>query len=90
MSTDEQLETLIGDSSVKRSSREKILGAKIDSKHNFDDDVKTICIKASNILRALASATLYISIEKKTSSKFVFVCTVQLLFINMDVKQLPQ
>lgn len=65
MSTDEQLETLIGYSSVKRSSREKILGAKIDSKHNFDDDVKTICIKASNILRALASATLYISIEKK-------------------------
>ena len=65
ISTDEQLEILIEDSSFKWSSFEKLLGAKIDSKLNFDDHLKSICSKASNILRALARAAPYTSIEKK-------------------------
>ena len=65
LSTNEQLEILIEDSSFKWSSYEKLLGVKIDSKLNFDDHLKSICSKASNILRALARTTPYTSIEKK-------------------------
>ena len=67
LSTNEQLEIIIEDSSFKWSSYEKLLGVKIDSKLNFDDHLKSICSKASNILRALARTTPYTSIEKKTS-----------------------
>ena len=66
LSTNEQLEIIIEDSSFKWSSYEKLLGVKIDSKLNFDDHLKSICSKASNILRELARATPYTSIEKKT------------------------
>ena len=65
LSTNEQLEIIIEDSSFKWSSYEKLLGVKIDSKLNFDDHLKSICSKASNILRALARTTPYTSIEKK-------------------------
>ena len=69
MSTDEQLEMLIGESPVKRRSYKKILRAKINSEGNFFDNVKTIRSKASNILRAEARKNPCMSIEKKTCSK---------------------
>ena len=46
MSTDEQVQILIGDSSIKRSSCEKLLAVNIDSKPNMDDHVKTTYSKA--------------------------------------------
>ena len=55
MSTDEQLQILVGDSSIKRSNCEKLLGVKTDSKRNFNYRVQTICGKTSNKLRPLAS-----------------------------------
>ena len=72
MSTDEQLEMLIGESPVKTRSYKKILRAKIDSEGNFVDSVKTIRSKASNILRAEAGKNPCMSIEKKTCSKLFF------------------
>ena len=43
MSTDEQRQILVEDSSIKRNSCKKLLGVKIDSKPNFDGHVKIIC-----------------------------------------------
>ena len=42
MSTDEQQQILVEDSSIKINSCKKLLGVKIDSKPNFDGHVKTI------------------------------------------------
>ena len=44
----------IGDSSIKRSSCEKLLAVSIDSKPNMDDHVKTTCSKANNKLGSLS------------------------------------
>ena len=42
MSTDEQQQILVEDSSIKRNSCKKLLGVKIDSKPNFDGHIKTV------------------------------------------------
>ena len=65
ISSDKQLQILSGDSSIKTSSCEKLMEVKVDSKLNFDDQLKTICIEASNTLRALARTTQYSSIRKR-------------------------
>ena len=65
MSTDQSVNFRLGGSLIERSDREKMLGVKTDCKLNFDEHVKTICSKANNKLRALATATPYMSVEKK-------------------------
>ena len=68
VSTDEPIEIRVGESLIKSSNCEKLLGVKTDNKHNFDTHVKGICKKANNKLRALATATPYMSLEKRNSS----------------------
>ena len=65
MSTNSNPEIQVGDSLIKASDCEKLLGLKIDYKLNFDNHVNGLCKKANNKLRALARATPYMNIEKK-------------------------
>ena len=44
----------IGEFDVKNSSKEKLLGVKIDSKLSFENYVSSLCKKASQKLHALA------------------------------------
>ena len=57
LSTDESSEIHIGDSIIKSSTCEKLLGIKTDSKLRFDDHIQDLCNKANRKLRALAPAT---------------------------------
>ena len=54
VSTNELTEIQIGDFSIKNSDSEKLLGANIDSKLNFDCHANHSCNKANKKLRALA------------------------------------
>ena len=65
MSTDQSANFQLSGSLIERSDCEKMLGVKIDYKLNFDEHVKTLCNKANNELRALATATPYMNVEKK-------------------------
>ena len=65
VSTDEPIEIRVGESLIKNSTCEKLLGIKIDNKLNFDTHVEGLYKKANNKLRALARATPYMSFEKK-------------------------
>ena len=77
MSTENAPELQIGDSLIKKSSREKLLGVIIDYKLTFDEHVTSSCKKANNKLRALARATPYMNIEnRKLLMNLFFQCTV--------------
>ena len=65
MSTENAPELQIGDSLIKTSSREKLLGVKIDYKLTFDEHGKRLCKKPNNKLRALDRATPNMNIEKR-------------------------
>ena len=65
MNTNNTPELKVGDSLIKRSTCEKLLGVKIDYKLTFDNHVGNLCKKANNKLRALARATPYMTIEKR-------------------------
>ena len=65
MSTESAPELQIGDSLIKTSSCEKLLGVKIYYKLTFDEHVKSSFNKANNKLRALARAIPYMNIEKR-------------------------
>ena len=56
---------------------EKRLAVKTDYKLNFDEHGKTLCSKANNKLRALATATPYMNVEKKENTdELIFQRTV--------------
>ena len=65
MSTNNTPELKVEDSLIKTSTCEKLLGVKIDYKLTFDNHVANLCKKANNKLRALARATLHMTIEKR-------------------------
>ena len=65
MSTNNATELQIGDSSIKTSNCEKLLGVKIDYKLTFDEHVNSLCKKANSKLRALARTTPSMNIEKR-------------------------
>ena len=65
VSIDEPMEIRVGESLIKSSTYEKLLGVKIDNKLNFDTHVKGLCKKANNKLRALARVASYMSLETK-------------------------
>ena len=65
MSTNNTPELKVGDSLMKTSTCEKLLGVEIDYKLTFDNHVPNLCEKANNKLRALARATSYMTIEKR-------------------------
>ena len=74
MSTESAPELQIGDSLIKTSSCEKLLGVKIYYKVTFDEHVKSSFNKVNNKLRALARATPYMNIEKrKLLMNFFFI-----------------
>ena len=54
MSTDQSVNFQLCSSLIEKSDCEKMLGVKIDCKHNFDE---TLYSKANNKMRALAKAT---------------------------------
>ena len=58
LSTNEPAQIQNGESLIESTNCEKLLRVKMDSKLSFDNHIKTICKKASNKLRALASYTL--------------------------------
>ena len=64
VSTDKPIETQVGESLIKSSTCEKLLGVKIDNKLNLDTHFKGLCKKANNKLRAFARATPFMSFEK--------------------------
>ena len=64
VSIDEPIEILVGESLIKNSTCEKLLGVKIDDKLNFDTHVKGLCKRANNKLIALARATPHMFLEK--------------------------
>ena len=65
MSTNNTPELKVGDSLIKTSTCEKLLGVKIDYKLTFDNHVANLCKKANNRLRPLGRATPYMTIEKR-------------------------
>ena len=65
MSTDQSVNFKLGGPLIERGDCEKMLGVKIDYKLTFDKHVKTLCSKANNKLRTLATATPYMNVEKK-------------------------
>ena len=65
VSSDDPTEIQVGESVIKNTTCEKLLGVKIDNKLNFDEHVSGFCKKAANKLRALARVTSYMSLPKK-------------------------
>ena len=65
MSAENAPELQIGDSLIKKSSCEKLLGVIIDYKLTFDEHVTSSFKKANNKLRALTRATPYMNIENR-------------------------
>ena len=65
MSRNETVDLQLGGSLIERSDCEKMLGVSIDYIPNFDEQLKALCSKANNKLRAFARATPYTSVEKK-------------------------
>ena len=75
MSTNNTPEVKVGDSLIKTSTSEKLLGVKNDYKLTFDNHVANLCKKASNKLRAVAKAIPYMTIEKRKFLMIFFQCT---------------
>ena len=78
MSTNNTPERKTGDSLIKTSTCEKLLGVKIDYKLTFDNHVANLSKKANNKLRALSRATPYMTMEKKKASDESFFFNAQL------------
>ena len=70
MSTNNTPELKFGDSLIKTSTCENLLGVKIDYKLTFDNHVANLCKKANNRLRALARATMAIEKGKPLMNSF--------------------
>ena len=64
VSVDEPIKIRVGESLIKNSTCEKLLGVKITNTHNFNTHVKGLCMKANNKLRALARVH-HICLSKK-------------------------
>ena len=89
VSTDEPIEIRVGESLIKSSTCEKLLGIKTDNKLNFDTHVKGLCAKANNKLRAIARATPYMSLEKKKLLMNSFF-NAQFNYCHLDATQSKQ
>ena len=55
----------IGDTEIKNSEYEKLLGIKVDSKLNFNEHLNNIITKASGRVNALSRVMPYMSLSKK-------------------------
>ena len=91
ISYNDSSEIKIGNSLIKSSNCEKLLGVKIDTKLTFHDHIKDLCRKANNNLCALGRVTPYMGFGKKEiTNEFLFCGTVYLLSANVDVPQSKQ
>ena len=57
LSTDEPAEIQVGESLIKSTNCQELLGIKIDSKLSFDKHIETVCKKANRVI-------LYMTMEK--------------------------
>ena len=73
LSTNEPAQIQTRQSLIESTNCKKLGGVKIDSKLSFDKHIKTICKKAKNKLRALASYTLYCYREEKGFNQLITV-----------------
>ena len=73
LSTDELAEMQVGESLIKSTNYEKLLGIKINSKFTFGKHIKAVHKKASNKLRAPARVTADVIVEKKKDSNEFFL-----------------
>ena len=64
LSTQEEANIQIANTTIKCSQSEKILGIILDNQLKFDKHVQDICQKASRILNALARVTNYTELLK--------------------------
>ena len=64
LNTNEPAQIQTGESLIESSNCEKLFVVKIDSKLSFEQHIKIVCKKASN-LRGLARVTPYMAIKKK-------------------------
>ena len=65
LSTQEEANIQIDNTTIKCSKSKKLLGIVLDNKLKFDKHVENICQKASKKLNALASVTNYIELHKR-------------------------
>ena len=65
VSNEEESKLEIGNSHIKYSKCEKLLGIKIDNKLSFEAHVESLCKKASQKLNALSRIALSISFEQR-------------------------
>ena len=65
LSTQEEANIQIDNTTKKCSKSKKLLGIVLDNKLKFDKHVENICQKASKKLNALASVTNYIELHKR-------------------------
>ena len=65
VSSDDPTEIQVGESVIKNTTCEKLLGIKIDNKLTFDEHISGLCKKAANRLRALVRVTSYVSVPKR-------------------------
>ena len=64
MSFNDSNEVKIGNSLIKRSNCEQLLGVKIDTKFTFDDHIKDQWRKANSKVGALGRVTQYMGLAK--------------------------
>ena len=72
LSTQEEANVKIANTTIKCSQSEKSLGIILDNKLKFDKHVENICQKASRKLNVLARVTYYMELPKRRISMNAF------------------
>ena len=72
VSSDDSTAIKVGESVIKNTTCEKLLGIKTDNKLTFDEHISGLCKKAANKLRALARVTSYVSPKKEAPFEILF------------------
>ena len=75
VTTDTDVTAKIGEFDVKNSREEKLLRVKIDSKLSFENNVFSLCKKASQKLHALARVVNFMDLAKRKSLMKAFITT---------------
>ena len=73
VTSNESCTAKIEDFSTKNSTEEKLLGVKCDSNLSFENHVISLCEKASQKLHALAGASYYIDLSKRSNLMRAFI-----------------
>ena len=84
LSTQEEANIQIANTTIKCSQSEKILGIILDNQLKFDKHVENICQKASKKLNALARVTNYMELPKRCN---LMNASIQFTVFSMVVNQ---